>query len=433
MQAGAKLPERNLAIAEASWQGLVDVRKELIHATKLILESVETAKRELTEEENGVCDFIHDWAGCINYELDWRTEIGNRNPSAARIPQRGDVSESEWRTKEGTAVHVLTRDQHVCNVITQDDPEQQGLRFPQMMRAMVLGPKTDAERRALSEGTDGAGGYTVNARLAAQLIDRLRAKSRVVQAGAVTLPLETLTTKIARISADPTVSWKSENASLSDSDLTFESVTFTARTLMALVKASRELLEDSVNAEEALMTAFAGAMATELDRVALYGSGIAPEPSGLSATGSGINNIDVNVGMTNWDNLVDGWIKILASNANAPTAAIMHANTLGVLAKTKDTEGVYLDRPEILRNLPLLDTGNVRLDDAGSPSGTSIFLGYWPDMIIGVRTQMRVEILRELYAASHQYGFVAWLRADIQLLHPKSFCRIQNIESVPNP
>ena len=53
------------------------------------------------------------------------------------------------------------------------------------------------------------------------------------------------------------------------------------------MKISRELLEDSINIGDILTGALANALALELDRVALLGSGTAPEPRGIFNT-SGI-------------------------------------------------------------------------------------------------------------------------------------------------
>lgn len=50
-----------------------------------------------------------------------------------------------------------------------------------------------------------------------------------------------------------------------------------------MVKVSRELLEDSLNIETArFLDLLATSLAQELDRVAMLGSGVAPEPCGVA-------------------------------------------------------------------------------------------------------------------------------------------------------
>src|SRR5688572_1725037 len=41
--------------------------------------------------------------------------------------------------------------------------------------------------------------------------------------------------------------------------------------------------------------------------------------------------------------------------------------------------------------------------------------------MIGIRTSLRIEVLRELHAGNMQYGFLAHLRAAVRLAHPESF------------
>src|SRR5262245_57383433 len=118
----------------------------------------------------------------------------------------------------------------------------------------------------------------------AQWIDRLRAALVVVQAGAVTVPLRSDTTKIARLLTDPTAAWRSENAAVAESDPVLEAVTFTPRSLDVFFKTSRELIEDSVNAAEILEATLVRSFAVEVDRVCLHGTSTPPQPRGLRTT-----------------------------------------------------------------------------------------------------------------------------------------------------
>ena len=147
--------------------------------------------------------------------------------------------------------------------------DYRGLRLGQFLRAMVVGPKSEIERRALSEGTDSAGGFTTPDILARELIDLLRAKAVTLRAGARILTLESDKTTIARLATDPVATWRAENAAVAESDPTFSAVVLAPKTLAVIVRASRELIEDSLNIENGLTTALAGALSAELDRVAL--------------------------------------------------------------------------------------------------------------------------------------------------------------------
>ena len=86
--------------------------------------------------------------------------------------------------------------------------------------------------------------------------------------------------------------------------MVFDRVTFTARTLVRLVQLSVELFEDAdPSSEGTVARSSTGQMAVELDRVALLGTGTAPEPRGVlnqtgvtltdhGAAGSAITNYD---------------------------------------------------------------------------------------------------------------------------------------------
>ena len=48
-------------------------------------------------------------------------------------------------------------------------------------------------------------------------------------------------------------------------------------------------------------------------------------------------------------------------------------------------------------------------------------------MIVGIRHNTIVEVLRERYADNFQFGFLAHTRVDVQVEHPESFAMISGI------
>ena len=64
----------------------------------------------------------------------------------------------------------------------------------------------------------------------------------------------------------------------------------------------------------------------------------------------------------------------------------------------------------------------VSLSRAGVGSNeSSIFAGDWPRLMIGMRTEVRIEVLKERLADTLEYGFLAFLRADIAAEHEVAF------------
>jgi HK97 family phage major capsid protein len=285
--------------------------------------------------------------------------------------------------------------------------------FGEFVKAMAMGAKAPEIRAVMEEASIGGGGATVPEYLFAELIDRMRAKTVCINAGAVTVPLQTQKTSIARVTGDPTAGWRLENAAIVESAASFDRVTFTANSLAVLVKVSRELLEDSVNLNEALMTAFAGSMAISIDKAALIGSGTAPEPRGIWNT-PGVNALPA--AALNYSLLLDGVLALKAANANDPTALALAPGDWRVLQGLIDSTGQPLRPPIALEGVRQLATTTM--------PANQIILGDYSQLMIGVRSGLRIELLTERFADNHQFAFIAHLRADVQLAHPAAFVKI---------
>lgn len=335
-------------------------------------------------------------------------------------------AQSTWNSDHGRIRLLGPRDQMAEGVAGKT-----GFGFGEYVAAMVRGTGNPDIRAALSEGTDSAGGYTVPTHLMQRLIDMMRSRTVAIQAGAITVPLETEKTTIARLESDPQAGWRLEEGAVAVSSPTFGAVTFTARSLACLVKVSRELLEDSVNIDQALMLAFAGAMGGELDRVALFGSGTAPEPRGVANT-SGISEVSMGengAALSGYGEMLDAIYELENANASPPTAWVLAPRTSRVLNGLTDTTGQPLRPPQAVENVPRLTSTVVPVDQTQgtAENASSIIVGDFSQLLIGVRTQLRIEVLREAFAANMQYAFIAHLRADIAVAQPKGFAIIKGI------
>lgn len=333
-----------------------------------------------------------------------------------------------WRDREGREVRVYRPHERIAEEYDAD------VTFGGLMRAMVCGPRNEAERRALAEGTDSAGGHTVPTPLAQEFIDLLRANSVVVQSGALTVPMTSETLKIAKLTKDPTFAWRAENAAITDNDVTFGAVTFRALSCVALVKASRELLEDSINVEAALTNAFAEAGALEMDRVALIGNSASSEPTGIINV-PGINLVDMGTdgaAFTNWDDWLDAVYELELDNVPRPYASVLHPRTARDLRKLKtglSGDNTPLVMPEALRDVAMRTTTALPINETQGTAtdASSVIVGNFSELMIGMRSELRVEVLRERFSDNFQYGFLAHMRLDVQVRHAESFCRIQGV------
>jgi len=284
----------------------------------------------------------------------------------------------------------------------------------------------------LSEGSDSSGGYSVPSELLAEVIDDMRAATVCIQAGARTVPLRTDSTRMLKIVKDPTPTWRAENSLVSESDPNFGAVEFKPRSLAVIVKASRELLADSMNIDTAIRLAFAASMAQALDKAALFGTGQDNEPLGLlNHNIPTITMGDNGAAFTDYNPLLD-LIELYENNDNWDMngrTMVMNPTVKRQLAGLVNSEGDPLRQPEELYQIPRLVTTNMPTNETqGSASNaSSIVLGEFSKMMIGLRDQMRIEVLREQFADHMQYGFLCWMRADIALMHERSFARLAGI------
>lgn len=284
----------------------------------------------------------------------------------------------------------------------------------------------EVERRALAEGTGAAGGFLTPELLSGGFIDRVRNATRVLQAGATTVPLESDQQSIPRLATGVTGAWRNENTAVVQQDATFERVTFSPKTLAVETLLSFELAEDMApDSAAAIDTEISGALALELDRVALRGSGTAPEPrgvrnqAGVPITAFGGAN---GAAPANYDVLVDLAATVQAANLE-PNAAIYASRTAQGFSKLKDTTSQPLARPPMLASITEYSSNQIPITlTAGTSTDTSeVYVGQWDELLIGVRPQIGVRFVREASADTLQWKITAYLRADVQLRHPAAF------------
>lgn len=410
-------------------------RTAVVAEARALINVCEREKRGMTDAEKAKFENLHDEIERFSRTIDAGQEIREIETELAKPIEKRSGREDFGTARPAKLGAVLGREDRMTDWVRQQAAPREGeadLTLGGLCRAMIAGPANEAERRALSEGTDSAGGYLTPTILAGEVIDRLRARSVVFQAGAQLVPLQSDATTIARIASDPTAAWHAENATETASDPTFDAITFTPRTLMALVRGSRELFEDSPNAKRALEMAFAGAMAVELDRVALLGTGSAPEPRGIFNT-SGIASVSMGtngLALPNYDKVIDLWEALATANAPEPYSLVMHPRTASALAKLKAaTTNEPLPVPPLLAPLAKYVSAQIPITQTqgSANNASSIIGGNFGELLVGTRAQLRIEVLRERYADNLQYGFLAYLRADVAVTHAASFGKLIGI------
>ena len=153
------------------------------------------------------------------------------------------------------------------------------------------------------------------------------------------IPMVSDKLNIARLATGPTLAWKAENAPIADGAFTLERVQFNSQTLPVMCRMSVELSEDSANIDQVIQREFAAALAAEIDRAALRGSGTSPEPRGvLNQANVAIQNSGAAGAALTYDAILDAGYTVLGANVPPDNLRVIYnARAARSLGKIKDT------------------------------------------------------------------------------------------------
>lgn len=352
---------------------------------------------------------------------------------------RQNIANGGWKNSNGEPMKVLRNSadirSHYASKQGTREHSEQPVALDDFLRGVAGMGSSSEVKAALSVGTDTAGGYAVPGTVMPGILEALVPASSVLSAGAGIVPLDigakTFTT--AAVDTIPKAGWRLESGNVANSEPTFRGVVAAPKSLAFLFKVSRELLADAPNLSEALNIAIAQAFAVELDRTALLGSGVNPEPTGLANTAGIINvaNGANGAALAGYTNFFAGIQGILQANAPHPTAAIMSPRSLVKLGGLVDQTGQPLRKPEMVEKLNLLSTTAIPDDlEVGTAKDCSeIYLGDFTKLNFMMREQVSIQVAKEMYAGTGEIGFICHVRADVAVLYPKAFARITGLKA----
>lgn len=252
------------------------------------------------------------------------------------------------------------------------------------------------------EGKAASSTATVPTYIGAQIIDRVRAKTVLIQAGARTITIEA-PTNLAKINGDPTVFEHSEAvADISESDVTATAVTLNPKLLAALIPLTVEVVADSPNLDDALQTSIANAFALKVDTLGIAAIIAA---SGLPVSASAHDP-------ATWTGTNSAIAAALAANQDLPQAHISTpANYAARSVILASTAGSWLGKPPYLANMQELFTSSMTADQA-------LFGDFSTGVAIVVRSDLRLELVRHGKPTSGQHLLVAHARIAPVVLQP---------------
>jgi len=293
--------------------------------------------------------------------------------------------------------------------------------------AKITGDYRHAKREhefmaALASDSAAGGGFLVPSELSRTLIDKARAKSAVMQAGAVSVPMTSDRLTMARVATDPSFAVVGENTAITEANPTFASVGFTAHKIAGLIKLSRELVDDAANISQQIEDVLAKAFAAELDRLALVGSGT-NEPNGLENI-SGIGSTG-SVTAIAWSDIHNAATAVRALN-HRPNAYVLHPTIAGDLDVLTSGDGsssaaLWLGNPPSIDNIERHVTTNATTALA--------FMADWSYFAIALRQDPLIEITTEGGDAfeKHQVYIKLTWRGDVNVLDPAAFHMLSGI------
>lgn len=295
----------------------------------------------------------------------------------------------------------------------------------------------EVQQRDLVVGTTTAGGHLVSTDLlASSFIDLLRNRMSVMRAGAQMLTGLQGNIAIPRMTGAATAYWVTEGNAPTESQQAFDQVTMSPKTVGAFTDLSRKLLlQSSVDVEGLVRRDLATVLGLEIDRVALNGSGTAPQPRGVLQT-SGIGAV---VGGTNglaptWAHIVELWSDVAAANADfGTTAFVTNSKVIGNLMTTEKATGtaqfVCPGFPDASGVTSIAGARAVVSNQVpsnltkGTSSGvcSAIAFGNWADLIVGMWGVLDLMVDPYSNSTSGTVRVVALQDVDVAVRHAESF------------
>ena len=296
------------------------------------------------------------------------------------------------------------------------------------------------EQRAMSEGTDSAGGFLPATEFLSTLVEQ-RWQANAMRQVANVIPLGTFNTEVVYESAFATASYSNEAADFSGSESngTFAKLTLKPYTLRVFTKVSNELLADapsrgpSFNVESIIARQFGRVMGEKEEAAFLTGSGSAQPKGILSYTsGSGTTITSVTAAATTSVTILElaQVVAALPRKYRANAKWVMNDATfwkIRQLLQTQTGTNVGISYAPFAWSL-----GDGRLQD-GEPDrllgypvvcangGNSVAAGNivaafgdFNYFHIGEREGVSIKTAREAFLANNQTGYFGFARHDAQ-------------------
>jgi len=201
-------------------------------------------------------------------------------------------------------------------------------RIPSAMAgSSIFIPTQLAERAGLVVNTNSAGGFSVQSNISTELIELLRAQTRVLQLGAQMLSGLRGNISFVVESVATVASWQGENLGVdnADADQAFTSKTLSPKMVIGNTSFTRKLLQQSsLDIELMIRRDLTRSLSLALDAAAIAGTGLSNMPTGLLSTSAiGIVPVGVNGGPATYALICALEDAVANANADSPDMAFL--------------------------------------------------------------------------------------------------------------
>jgi len=375
------------------------------------------------------------------------TTIGsrfNQNDLAAKAVEDGtdvDTFRTMVLEKLGTAKPVDTKANDVM-----DEKDLQGYSFARALAAAVSGNWENAqiEKRASDNvakmiGAEPQGFYVPHQVLKKELttttggaiidtttgganfIDILRNKLVISKLGAVVLSGLKGNVAIPKQTGSTNAYWIDEGGETTVSDIGLDLLSLSPKTVTASTGYSRQmLLQGNPDVEGLVMADLASALALEIDKSAISGTGANGQPKGILNT-TGIGAVDCTDGLS-WAKAVEFETAIAAENADVDN--MHYIAGAGVTGKLKTTEIASGTARHILENGEVNGYDYRRTNQVGA---NTMLFGDFSQVVTGLWGGL--DIIIDPYTNSKKGGVVitAFQSVDVGLRYAQAFSASTNI------
>lgn len=258
------------------------------------------------------------------------------------------------------------------------------------------------------------GSVIVPTSIAAQVIHKATNNSVLLRKTPV-LSMDAPTAIIGRVKDNVKVDFKEKMATGLQTGIGLEGVQLNAKTLYAWVRIAEEDLQDVVNLQSILHTAFAGAIAETIDKNFLYTNANAATKPGVYPKGimesESINSIEVDA--INYDAILKGSLEIAKNNGTANAVGINPLDEYG-LYMLKDSSGQYIKPPMGLPTGPYTTSNGVAAGDVLVFDKNAI--------VVGIRKEMDINVMPDLTNGTVLMRVM--FRCDVATTQDKHICKV---------